>query len=267
MNVHTRLDGIRSHFGIFGTGRPIVLIHGFGPSISVSWGLNIDTLRRSRQVIALDLPGFGESEEPRVEFSVGYLSRFLNHFLYALDAKQVAIVGHSLGANVATRFAIDHPDRTSALILVAGLGPLSLPVSLRLATVHFIDKLLRRSNEQLARRFASSLFFNKQLVTDELVRELLNEAEAQRAASPRPQFWSLLNYGFSNDELEGITAPTLLMHGAKDDLIPVGHSVKASALIKGSELQILPNCGHWVQREEPDIFNRIALAFLDKHFH
>lgn len=265
MDVHTRLDGIKSHFGVFGTGPPIVLIHGFGPSISVSWGLNIETLGRSRQVIALDLPGFGESEEPQVEFSISYLSRFLNHFLYALDAKQTAIVGHSLGANVAARFAIDHPDRISALILVAGFGPPALPVRLRLATSPFMNKLLRRSNEKLVRRFVSSLFYDKQLVTDELVREFLNEAKVQETRNPRPQFWSLLDYRFPRSELARITMPTLLVHGARDELIPAAHSVRASAFIKGSELQILPNCGHWIQREEPDTFNQMVSTFLERH--
>jgi pimeloyl-ACP methyl ester carboxylesterase len=266
MNVQTTLDGIKSHFGIFGTGSEIVLIHGFGPSISASWGLNIKALSRSRQVIALDLPGFGESEEPQVEFSISYLSRFLNHFLYALGVKQATIVGHSLGAKVAARFAVDHPDRIRALILVAGFGPPALPVRLRLATPSFINKLLRRSNEKVVRRFVSSLFCDKQLVTDELVREFLNEAEVQGTTNPRPQFWSLLNYSFRQSELARINAPTLLVHGARDELIHAAHSMRASAFIKGSELQILPNCGHWIQREDPDTFNQMVSTFLEEHF-
>jgi len=266
MNVQTTLDGIKSHFGIFGTGPEIVLIHGFGPSISASWGLNINALRQSYQVIVPDLPGFGESEKPQGQFSIDYLSRFFNHFLYALGVKQAAIVGHSLGASVAARFAIDHPDRVSTLILVAGFGPPALPVRLRLATPSFINKLLRRSNEKLVRRFVYSLFRDKQLVTDELVREFLNEAEVQGTTNPRPQFWSLLNHSFRHSELARITAPTLLVHGARDELIPAAHSVRASAFIKGSELQILPNCGHWIQREDPDTFNQMVSTFLEKHF-
>jgi pimeloyl-ACP methyl ester carboxylesterase len=267
MNVHTTLDGIKSHFGVFGTGPEIVLIHGFGPSLSASWALNIDALTRNHQVIVLDLPGFGESEKPQFEFSIGYLSKFLNHFLYAVRVEQAAIVGHSLGANVAARFAIDHPDRVRALILVAGFGPPALPATLCVATSSFINKLLRRTNDKSVRRFVNSLLYDKKLVTDELVREFLKEAELQGTTIPRHQFWSLLNYGFSDNELARISAPTLLVHGAKDELIPAAHSVKASTLIRGSELQILPNCGHWIQREDPDTFNRIVLTFLDKHLH
>jgi len=266
MNVQTTLDGIKSHFGIFGTGPEIVLIHGFGPSISASWGLNINALRQSYQVIVLDLPGFGESEKPQGQFSIDYLSRFFNHFLYSLDVERAAVVGHSLGADVAARFAIDHPDRVRALVLVAGFGPPTLPVRLGVAASSFIDQLLLRTNEQRSRRFVGSLFRDKQLVTDELVREFLNEAELQGTTNPRPQFWSLLNYSFRHSELARITAPTLLVHGARDELIPAAHSMRASAFIKGSELQILPNCGHWIQREDPDTFNQMVSTFLEKHF-
>jgi len=265
MNVLTTLDGIKTHFGIFGTGPEIALIHGFGPSVSASWSLNIESLSKSCQVIVLDLPGFGESERPLEEFSINYLSKFLNHFLYSLGVERAAVVGHSLGANVAVRFAIDHPDRVCALVLAAGFGPPTLRTRIRILASPFTDRLLRTTSEKAMKRFLGSLFYDKQLVAEEIVREFHKEAEIQGTTNPRSQFWSLLNYRFSDSDLARITAPTLIMHGADDQLIPAAHSVRASTFITASELRIFQTCGHWIQREAPERFNQMISSFLEKH--
>ena len=112
------IDGVTIRYCIAGCGEPLLLIHGLGAMIEY-WYKNIDCLAKHYQVIALDLPGFGQSDRPQnlCDVDVEYYINFLVHFLNALKVEQTHIVAHSFGGALALRFAEYYPERLKKLIL------------------------------------------------------------------------------------------------------------------------------------------------------
>jgi pimeloyl-ACP methyl ester carboxylesterase len=106
--------GVKIHFLIEGTGEPVVLIHGLDSSARVNWQMpgTIDALAKDHQVIAIDLPGYGESDKPADPAAYGEqwvddVILLLNH----LNIRKAHIVGYSMGGMVALKLIAEHPDR------------------------------------------------------------------------------------------------------------------------------------------------------------
>ena len=92
-----------------GSGEPVLLIHGLGGSIE-SWTNNIGELAKSLRMIAVDLPGFGMSDKPKMSYTIKFFRDFVVQFLKLLQLEQASIVGSSLGGQIATEVAISHPS-------------------------------------------------------------------------------------------------------------------------------------------------------------
>src|SRR5919198_624390 len=109
-------------------GNPVLLIHGLGGSIE-SWINNIHTISRTQlRVIALDLPGFGFSDKPKINYTPNFYSVFIAKFLSKLETcTNISIIGCSLGGHIAAEVALNHPNFISKLILIspAGVPPFS----------------------------------------------------------------------------------------------------------------------------------------------
>ncbi|CAG0911862.1 unnamed protein product, partial [Cyprideis torosa] len=119
------VDGIRVRYARKGgeSGVPVVLIHGFGGDLD-NWLFNIDAISESHPAIALDLPGHGQSDVKLPGASIAALAEFVDHFMSAIDVDKAHLVGHSMGAAIASQIAVVQPDRVSSLTLIgsAGLG-------------------------------------------------------------------------------------------------------------------------------------------------
>jgi pimeloyl-ACP methyl ester carboxylesterase len=120
------IDGVQVHY-LSGGGGPstLVLIHGGGAdSASLSWGPSIDELASTCLVIAPDLPGFGESDKPKVNYTLDYYTRFLERFTRELDLSSFSLGGLSMGGQISLNFTLQFPLSVRKLVLVgsAGLG-------------------------------------------------------------------------------------------------------------------------------------------------
>jgi pimeloyl-ACP methyl ester carboxylesterase len=116
-------DGLRMRAITLGRGEPVMLIHGMPVSLEV-WGATLEPLAAEFQVLAMDLPGFGQSSKvalPRLEDFADWLARLLDQ----LALERVHVVGHSFGGLVALDFCMEHRARVRSLVLVdaVGLGP------------------------------------------------------------------------------------------------------------------------------------------------
>ena len=269
------VQGVRTRYWQAGRdGPPVVLIHGLGASAEI-WSANIGTLATRHRVYVPDLPGFGRTDKPEwMDYSPGAYSRFLLDFMTALGIGPAALVGHSLGGGVSLRAILDDPGRVARLILVssAGIGrEVSLP--LRIASLPFFDRVFFKPPLPVFTLFLKRLVYDPKVITPEFARlyyELFFQPGAIRAFTgilraiatlrgARPGILEPIRVGLGT-----ITAPTLILWGRQDRILPVSQVQDAAGSIPGARLHILERCGHMPNVEVPREFNQLVLEFLDE---
>ena len=253
----------------------MLLLHGGGfDAADFSYRYAIEPLARRRPVLAFDWPGYGGSDKPNHRYDLAYYARFLSHLMDSLGIQRAALVGTSMGGGAALSFALCSPERVEKLVLVAsyGLGK-DIPhgrlgyflVHAPLAT-DLLYTLLRRSRRAL-RSGLRRMVCDPRVVSDELVdeaRRLLDQPASGRAFRSFRKSevgWSGLKTDLS-DRLGEVAAPTLLVHGDRDRVVPVEWARRAHERVPDSELRVVRGCGHWPPREYPDTFNRVVTDFL-----
>jgi pimeloyl-ACP methyl ester carboxylesterase len=250
------IDGVRLHYQEKGTGTPLVLIHGYTSS-TYSWKEVFEPLAKSFHVIAVDLKGFGFSSKPDGDYTRRAQALLVTHLLDHLQLDKVWLCGNSMGGEVALNFALQNAGRVTGLILidsagvvVPGAGSLA-PGYLLIPGVGRVLMALALTSNKLVREGLEKSFYDDALVTDERVayyhRPLKTRGGQLAALRARTQ-WSMFPV---EPDLNKIAAPTLIIWGAQDELIPLAAGRKMSSLIKGSKLSIFENCGHLPQEEMP----------------
>jgi pimeloyl-ACP methyl ester carboxylesterase len=200
---------------------------------------------------------------------------FLEHLLDALHLQKVSLAGISLGGGIALSFTLRFPDRVEKLVLVDSYGLLSSApwhkLSYLLVHLPFLNALTMRlvgSSRSLIRwSLLAGLVYSPQRLSEELVDEVYRRAREAGAGKAFASFQKseMLWNGLRNDltgRLHEITVPTLIVQGAEDPAVPIACARRARALIKNSELYIVPQTKHWPQGEKPEEFTRVALQFL-----
>lgn len=236
----TRVAGTDVHYQVAGQGEPVVLVHGLSGS-SHWWIRNLPALADRYIVYLVDLPGFGAMSRFPGQLMLSELATWLLQWMDAVRLDRVRLIGHSMGGAIAIQCAAQHPDAISHLALAA---PAAIPVG-HLTLLSYVPPLV----EAVA---AMTPSFLPILAYDALragPRTLLRMSR------------DLLTHDV-RDELRQVTAPTLLMWGRRDSLVPpsLGHQMRQE--IAHAELHILDGAGHVVMYDRPATFNRAVLAFF-----
>jgi pimeloyl-ACP methyl ester carboxylesterase len=254
---------------------PVLLLHGGGyDSASLSYKQSIGPISQYHRVFAPDWPGYGESDKPKMSYTTEYYVDFLSQLMDALGLEKASLVGISMGGAISLGFSLRWPQRVEKLVLVDshGLGK-EVPgrkmsyVAVRLPLLNRVVWAILGRSRRMMKWSLQTVFHDPHSVTSSLVDEVFQEAkkpgvgEAWRSWQRSEIGWSSLHTNFV-EKLHTLTVPTLILHGAEDKYVPVSWAQRAHTLIKGSELCILPQCGHWLTREKPTEFNRAALEFL-----
>lgn len=177
---YVKVDDINIHYLSAGEGSPVFLLHGGGADCAgLSWRLSIGLISREHRVFAPDLPGYGNSDKPRIKYSSQYYVDFLGRLMNVLQVERASLVGLSLGGAVSLGFALKSPHRVDRLLLVDshGLGggvPLGI-VSYLLVRLPFLLELMWKLKElrrAAVKRSLRNIISNPQAVTEELVDEV-----------------------------------------------------------------------------------------------
>jgi pimeloyl-ACP methyl ester carboxylesterase len=270
--------GLRWHALEAGAGPPLLLLHGTAiDSASLSYGPSLPHLAAHHRVLAPDWPGYGRSEVPRAHLSIVDSVALLGALIDAVGLERVHLAGFSMGGAVALGYALTNPERVRSLSLVGSYGlSTSLPVPLLpylALRAPVLDRGvvwgLRRSRRLTRLVLQALVFSNPRLVTSRLVadvHEQLRAPEAERSfvawlrGEIRP-FGLLTGYA---ERLGELRAPTLLLHGRNDRVIPYRAAERAAGRIPHVQLEGVPRCGHWVPREAPEVFRSALLGFAQR---
>jgi pimeloyl-ACP methyl ester carboxylesterase len=265
----SRVHGAHVNYAEMGDGPPLVFIHGLSGCWQ-NWLENIAHLARRHRVIAVDLPGFGESELPREETSIPGYGRFVDAFLGELGIERAALVGNSMGGFIAAETAISHPSRVDKLVLVSAAGLMrvgnrrlaALERAARLfhpATAAVLarrEQLIKRP--KLRRRILYGIVRYPERIEPELVYEVASGAGKPGFMEALNAIW---NYDF-RDRLPGVSVPTLIVWGHDDRIVPVSGAYEYERLIPDARRVTFPNTGHLPMLERPARFNELVEEFL-----
>ena len=258
--LFTEVDGLRVRYADRGSDDSVVLLlHGFGGDLD-NWLFNLDALAEKHRVLALDLPGHGESGKTIPEPSISGLAKFVCKFLEAVGVPSANIVGHSMGGAIAMQMVVKHPESVDSLGLIcsSGLGPEINRDYLQ----GFVDAQSHRELKPVLQQlFADESLVNRQLVDDVLKYKRLDGVDTVL----RTLSAMLLSDSKTNlsDKLVATGKTTLVVWGEQDSIIPVAHARNFSASGGFSvELEIIDSAGHMVQMEKANDVNRRLLNFF-----
>ena len=234
-------------------GIPLLFVHGWLAD-SGMWAAVAERLSKRHRTIAIDLRGFGESNDAPGPYRIETLADDLSALVAALDLDPLVAIGHSMGAAVVQRFAIDRPDAVEAIVLVAPVPPSGMPLS---------PAALQSFRELPGDPVKTAAWLGK-LTYREPEREVV-AAMRRAAAAVKPDVarenldaWTTLDFA---DDASTIETPTLVLAPAYDrPMTPALARERVADLIAESTFAIVADAGHYAPLERPDA---VAAAIED----
>jgi len=258
-NLHSRtvkIGQLDIHYLTGGAGEPLIIIHGGGVGAN-AWLENATELSKRHRVYVPDLPGFGRSQSMGDNFSVPEFSEFVEQFSLAMGLERFHLLGHSIGGCIALDYAFKYSHRVKKLVLISSF---CLGKELALWVRFLCSKAIRKSVGELV------------LTVLRLVRWL---ARSVFTPSEQAGFISRfkMNIGKSFTTLKGqaiilqsrlseLVVPTLVVWGAKDNIVPVRQAYAALQAIPDGHLHVFEGLGHSPFRQNVVEFSEIMSRFL-----
>ncbi|MGI8512851.1 MAG: alpha/beta fold hydrolase [Solirubrobacteraceae bacterium] len=269
------IDGRQVNLVEIGAGDPLLWVHGHSGCWQ-NWLENLPHFARTHRCIAVDLPGFGHSEMPRDPISIEGYGRFLDSFCDALDITGAPVIGNSMGGFVACELALKAPPRVERLVLVSAAGLSTKYVGLpneiqrrrsvvalaRLINTYArvpearVETLMRRP--RLRRLALEMVMAHPHRMPGPLCAEFL--AGSGRPAAP-DAMKAIVDYDY-RERLDDVAAPTLIVWGERDRVVPVKSAHLYEELIPNARKVILEDTGHVPMAERPAAFNALVEEFL-----
>ena len=231
--------GHRVAYQVAGSGDPVVLVHGLAGSMRW-WRRNVSALAEAHTIYLVNLPGFGSFRRRGPGFTLAGAADWLVAWIEAAGVAPCHIVAHSLGGHVTIRLAARDPDLVRRLVLVAP------------ALISGHRPLLAYLPALVVAGRAMSPSFLPLLALDTLragPSTILRAARSLLAEDVR-------------ETLRAVVAPTLLVWGERDTLVPPSLGTLMRAELPDARLLLLAGAGHVAQYDRPDLFNAATLAFL-----
>lgn len=251
----------------------VLLLHGFSASLA-TWDSWRAELEKRWRVITVDLPGHGLTRTRSAQATMAAYADFLDRFADRIGLDSFALVGSSMGGNIAWHYTLAHPARVRGLVLVDASGwpqdpDTKRPLVFRLLANPLARALLKDLDQtMLVRAGLKSSFQDDSLVTDAMVERytMLARAPGHRDMLLQLSANSADRQTATPEILAAITAPTLVMHGALDELTPLTNAERFAAAIPGAELVVFDGVGHLPQEEIPARSLQPLQAFLETVF-
>lgn len=265
---YLEVGGVRTRYLHAGDpGKPaLVLLHGSGGHVE-AYVRNLEAHAEHFSTWVIDMLGHGYTGRPGHPLEVKHYVAHLIAFLDAVGVRKAHVSGESLGGWVAARMAIDHPDRVERLVLNTAGGSQADPEVMRRIVTLSMAAVTDPAWETVQARI-TWLMADKSKSYDDVVasRQRIYRQPGFVAAmrdimalqDPEIRQRNLLG----PDEYGRITAPTLVLWTSDDPTADVTEGRRIASMIPGARFEVLPDCGHWPQYEDPKAFNALHLDFL-----
>lgn len=237
------VDGHRIRYWEKGSGRPLVLVHGFSGNAPFEWGRVMDAFAENFRVVVPQVLGFAPSAQPDLPYTTDALVSALGHFITTLELRDYVLVGESFGgwlvgsyAVRAGRLGVPAPSR----VVIVG-GPIGDIPGSKPNAEGFVSQSVK---DEVAAWFATQTLYDNEPLKARISRESgLRKGELSLIA------------------VKSIAVPTLLVWGELDELIPLGVGLAAVEVIPGARLHVFRNVGHIPSVECPAEFARVVTGF------
>lgn len=250
-----------------GNGFPLILVHGWAGS-SRNWHKTLDHLADMRTVYALDLPGYGDSP-PLSEVATGErLALTVIEFADVLGLQQFDLNGHSFSAGVCAYIAMKCPGRVRRLVLTSTSTYRNEMERRMMGPMHSILSLwtaLRRpwmGRTRLIYRNVSRRFFHRLPPDDQMLGEIFGDFLRMDRRTASESASSAADPNF-HEVLQGIRAPTLVVRGRNDTIMPTPGTPLIARLVPNAQLVWVEQCGHLPMLEKPEQYHHIVRHFLN----
>lgn len=258
---HTVNQGVRIFWEDYGSGPPVLLIMGLSFTHEM-WYRILPRLASQYRVVAFDNRGVGRSDVPRGPYRISQMARDAVAVLDAAGVHSAQVVGASMGGMIAQELALRYPERVSSLMLgctshggllarwprFTRLGDSPPPGAKRNNRLSFVPLLYSASTP-------------RERILEDISVQCGSVCTRKGALS---QFAGIVLWS-SFRRLPRISVPTLVVHGAEDRLIPPQNGRVVAARIPGAQFRLIPNAGHLLMTDQPEICTNIMLDFLGQN--
>ena len=271
----TTYDGLDLHYHEAGTGDDVlVLLHGAGPGVSgwSNFSGNLPHYAERFRTLIVDMPGFGRSAHP-AEYDRSYLRYAADAVESLMDELGIGaahVLGNSLGASVAVRFVLAHPDRAKRLVLMGPGSALSIGLfaprpSEGIRRLMEFQTAPEKTKEKME-AFLRSMVFDQSLINDDLIEQRFGTAIDPSTAGGLKAM-QVANQKFPTEgelwrEAGEIKHDVLITWGREDRVQPLDGAFVGFRLLENARLHVFPKCGHWAMIEQRDEFERLTTDFF-----
>jgi 3-oxoadipate enol-lactonase len=254
-------QGARIYWDEQGSGDPILLIMGLGYP-SYLWHRTRPTLKERYRTIALDNRGSGQSDAPSGPYSIALMASDAAAALDAAGVERAHVFGLSMGGMIAQEFALQYPARVRSLILgcTAPGGPNAVRAEKRVTEILMGIGLGPEEHARAMRPYVYDSSTPLDRIEEDLAirRQWFPKPEAYKAQLQGIYAWEAYS------RLQKIAAPTLVIHGETDQLVPVGNGELIASRISGSQLVKLPHASHIFTTDQPEASRKAVMQFLSQ---
>lgn len=258
-------NGLTLHYLEAGEGPVVIWLHGSGPGASgfSNFKTNYPIFAEAGfRNIVLDLPGFGRSSKPEdAYYNLDFFVECLNQFLQATGIERCTLLGNSLGGAIALGQALAYPDSVERLVLMAPGGVEERETYFQMEGIVRMVEVFGQGPmgvEEMRQVMQLQLYDASQL--DE---ELLKERAAVAVLQPANLFSTMMVPNMT-ERLSELRCPILGFWGSNDRFNPVEGVFKFMDNAPEARFTVLNRCGHWVQVEHTDLFNRTCIDFMQQ---
>jgi len=262
-NIMLKND-VNISYTTYGSGYPVLFLQGSGPGASgwLNFRYNVQHfVDQGYQVIIPDLPGFGDSDKPDLDYTLDFFAESMMDFANQLDLEKFALVGNSLGGAISLGMSLANPDRISHLMLMGCGGLENIEVYFQqMEGIQAMTKIPLGSPEftpAYLKEVLKLIVFNPEHITDELIEERFRILKKQN-----PAVFTRMSIPNITDRLKEINTPILGFWGAQDRFCPISGARTLVEQCPNAEMITLSQCGHWVMIEYAELFNQRCTDFL-----